>query len=150
MNETEKSGVIALSKVLSYDIKAVWAAFADEAAIGQWYGPQDFTCSISKMDFKMGGDWELTLHGPDGKDYPNTNRFIEVITESKIVYAHQSEPFFTATILFEPKGAKTLVNWTMQFHDMQEFDAFAKGGNPTVGLKQNLDKLEVFLMGLED
>ena len=143
-------GEIIIKKKLDAEIKSVWAAFANPEHIAEWYGPQDFECTISKMEFKKGGDWELTLHGPDGTDYANYNRFIEVDEYKKIVYDHQGDPFFTAEISFEILGNKTGLNWKMKFHDLKEFEVAVKRHNPAEGLKQNIDKLEVYLMGLED
>ena len=147
---TVTPGNITMSKLLDNNIKQVWQAFAQKEQIAQWYGPQEFTCTIAKMEFKKGGDWELTLHGPDGKDYLNTNRFIDVVEQETIIYDHQCEPFFTATIKLEPRGNKTMVHWTMQFHEIQVFEKLDPLGKSGEGLKQNLDKLEVHLMNIEE
>ena len=133
-------GEIKITKKLDASIETVWPVFSDPIHLANWYGPQDFTCTISKMDFKKGGDWELVLHGPDGTDYPNYNRFVEVEVNKKIVYDHQGEPFFTAEIVFERAEEKTIVNWKMNFHDLKEFEKAVKQHNPAEGLKQNIDK----------
>ena len=42
-------GEIIIKKKLDAEIKSVWAAFANPEHIAEWYGPQDFECTISKM-----------------------------------------------------------------------------------------------------
>ena len=49
----------------------VYAALGDPARVARWWGPAGFTNTIHTFDFRPGGTWRLTMHGPDGKDYPN-------------------------------------------------------------------------------
>ena len=143
-------GEITINKKVQADIETVWQAFANPEQISQWYGPQDFTCTVLKMEFKKGGDWELILHAPDGSDFTNSNRFSEITEQKTIIYEHQSAPFFRAEITFNDLNGKTAINWKMTFYDLAEFEKAKQQNNVLEGLKQNLDKLEVYLMNSED
>ena len=68
--------------------------------ISKWWGPEGFTNTITKMEVRPGGVWELIMHGPDGTDYPNKSIFREVLPLKKIVYEHVSVPHIVATITF--------------------------------------------------
>ena len=58
------------------------------------------------MDFRVGGVWRYTMHGPDGTDYPNHVTYTGIEKPSRIAYDHgtnaQHPSEFKAVISFEP------------------------------------------------
>lgn len=98
---------IRTSKLLNAPIDLVWKVWTEPNHIANWWGPRGFTNTITKMEVKAGGEWNLIMHGPDGADYKNKSIFTEVIKHKKHVYEHQSSPKFIATIEFESIGDKT-------------------------------------------
>ncbi|MCC7248065.1 MAG: SRPBCC domain-containing protein, partial [Lysobacter sp.] len=64
--------------LLEADPAQVFAAIADPRRIATWWGPDGFTNTIHTFEFVEGGRWLLTMHGPDGKDYPNESRFLRI------------------------------------------------------------------------
>ena len=111
-------------------------------------GPNDFTTTISTMDMVPGGEWDLVMHGPDGTDYINKSIFKEIIPFKKIIYEHISYPWILATIDFEEQGEQTLINWHMLFNSPEDFIEVVKVYKADVGLKQNIEKLMVYLEGM--
>lgn len=136
---------IRISRLLHAEVELVWEAWTDPEHIKNWWGPNGFTNTISKMDIKPGGEWELVMHGPDGKDFKNKNIFKEIIVHKKLVYEHVSAPKFTATIEFEAQGEKTLLNWHMLFESKEQFEEVVRTFKADQGLKQNVEKLDVYL-----
>ena len=97
------------------------------------------------MDLKKGGEWNLTMHGPDGTDFKNKSIFREIIKHKKIVYEHVSAPKFLATVEFEAQGEKTFIKWHMLFESKEQFIQTVKTFKADEGLKQNVDKLTHYL-----
>ncbi len=91
-----------------------------------------------------GGEWHLTMHGPDGKRYPNKSVFVEIISFQKIVFQHFN-PNYIATIIFQPKENATLMEWTMLFETHELYETVVKVFNADEGLAQNADKLNDYL-----
>jgi len=60
-------------------IELVWKVWTDPAHIAHWWGPEGFTNTIQQMDLIPGGEWRLTMIGPDGKRYPNRSEFVEMV-----------------------------------------------------------------------
>jgi len=85
------------------------------------------------------------MHGPDGKNYPNKSIFSEIIPYKKIVFEHFNPDFIT-TIEFTSDGGKTILNWHMVFETAELFDAVVKTFKADEGLKQNIVKLENYLV----
>lgn len=136
---------IRISRLLNAEVELVWEVWTDPEHIKNWWGPNGFTNTISKMEIQPGGEWDLIMHGPDGTDFKNKNIFKEIIVYKKLVYEHISTPKFTATIEFEAQGAKTLLNWHMLFESKEQFEEVVKTFKADQGLKQNVEKLDVYL-----
>ena len=122
----------------------VWKAWTDPEQIAEWWGPDGFTNTIHKMDLVPGGEWRLTMHGPDGKNYPNRSEFREIVPQQKIVFQHFN-PNYLAAIIFEPKGNQTELSWTMEFETAELFETVVKIFKADEGLTQNVEKLKLFL-----
>ena len=122
----------------------MWEAWTNPDHIKNWWGPNGFTNTIHKMDFIAGGEWLLTMHGPDGKNYPNRSIFREIVKYKKIVFEH-SNPNFITTVEFESHGAVTSLQWHMLFETKEELEAVVKTHKADEGLKQNVTKLENYL-----
>ncbi len=135
---------LRISKMLNAPVDLVWEAWTNPEQLGSWWAPAGFTTTIHKMEVKEGQEWLMTLHGPDGKNYPNKSIFREIIPLKKIVY-HHFYPEFLATAVFEPKGHETSLEWTLLFETTELFDVVVKTFKADEGLKQNVEKLENFL-----
>src|SRR6185369_14738638 len=103
--------------------------------------PNGFTNTIHKMDMEEGGEWLLTMHGPDGKNYPNKSIFKEVVLHKRIVYQHFN-PKFTTTVEFEPQEDKTFMKWQMLFDTRELYETVVKTFGADKGLRENVAKLE--------
>ena len=77
---------IRISRVLNAPIELVWEVWTDPDHIKNWWGPNGFTNTISKMDMRENGEWNLVMHGPDGTDYKNKSVFNKIVKHEKIVY----------------------------------------------------------------
>lgn len=147
--QNEKSNTadreINISRLFDAPISLVWEMWTDPEHIKNWWGPDGFTNTITKMDITPGGEWDLMMHGPDGTDYKNKSIFKEVVKHKKIVYEHVSAPKFLATITFEARGKKTFLNWHMLFETKEQFIQVVKTFKADEGLKQNVNKLDHYL-----
>ncbi len=135
---------ISISRLFNAPVQLVWEVWTNPDHIKNWWGPNGFTNTIHLMDIKKGGAWNLTMHGPDGRDYKNESVFQEIIPLKKIVFQHKS-PNFIATIEFEAQGDKTFINWHMLFETKEQFIQVVKTFKADEGLKQNVEKLNYYL-----
>ncbi len=136
---------IRISRLLNAPIELVWEVWTDPEHIKNWWGPNGFTNTITKMEIKPEGVWDLVMHGPDGTDYKNKSIFKEVAKHKKLVYEHVSAPKFIATIQFEKQGNQTNISWHMLFETKEQFIQVVKTFNAEEGLKQNIEKLNAYV-----
>jgi uncharacterized protein YndB with AHSA1/START domain len=147
-NDTSNRELI-ISRVLDAPVELVWELWTQPEHLANWWGPNGFTNTISTMDVRAGGEWNLVMHGPDGTDYRNESIYKEVIEFKKIVYEHTSAPKFIATIDFEERGEQTHIRWHMLFETAEQFIQVVKTFKADEGLKQNIEKLNAYARGIK-
>jgi len=148
MNTTANSTThreIIISRLLNAPITKVWEVWTTPDHIKNWWGPNGFTNTITKMEVQEGGQWNLVMHGPDGTNYDNESLFTEVVKHNKIAYRHLSGHEFLATITFEEKGSQTYMHWQMLFPTAEELTRIMSLYDISVGLRENVDRLEAYL-----
>jgi uncharacterized protein YndB with AHSA1/START domain len=100
------------------------------------------------MDVRSGGVWDFIMHGPDGTDYRNKSVYKEVVKYEKLVYDHVSGPKFQFTVTFNDQGRGTLIEIQMLFETAGSLEQTIRTFKADEGLKQNMEKLEVYLARL--
>jgi uncharacterized protein YndB with AHSA1/START domain len=142
--EKEESKSIQVTQTFQSPVHQLWDAWTNPEYIVHWWGPDGFTSTIHVMDVRVGGEWKLTLHGPDGMNFPNRSVYKEVVPFRKIVFEHFN-PHFITTALFEPDGQGTRLDWTMVFDSAEMRDTIVKAHKADEGLKQNVERLKKYL-----
>lgn len=127
----------------------IWEAWSDPEKIIHWWGPNGFTTTLHQMDFREEGEWKLTLHGPDGINYPNRSVYKEIIPLKKIVFEHFN-PHFLATVLFESNEDGTEMQWNMLFDSAEQYEIIVKAHKADEGQKQNIERLNNYIQQLID
>ncbi len=133
------------SILLNAPLETVWEAWTKPEHIRHWWGPDGFTNTIEKMHVENGGEWIFTMHGPDGKDYPNKTIFKEVVRHKKLVHEH-FDPNFIAVIEFEGQGHQTLLNWHKLYETKELFEIVALQYKANEGFNQTVAKLKDYLL----
>lgn len=119
----------------------VFAAMSDPDRIAKWWGPKGFTNTIHEFDFRPGGKWLLTMHGPDGKNYPNESRFVRVVPPRIFEIEHLNGHHFFLTIELTPGDGGTEVKWRQTFDSVADYERIAEF--VAAANEQNLDRLAV-------
>jgi uncharacterized protein YndB with AHSA1/START domain len=93
----------------------VFAAFSSPERLARWWGPDGFSNTFKNFEFRNGGVWDFTMHGPDGSNYPNAAIFASIEPNREVVVRHVSQPHFTLAIRLEPTPTGTTVTWEQTF-----------------------------------
>jgi uncharacterized protein YndB with AHSA1/START domain len=112
-----KANVITITRVYNAPLQAVWEAWTIPEEVAQWWGPRGFTLTTHSRDFRTGGHWHYTMHGPDGTDYVNTAQYLEVVPLQRMVYDHGGHkdrpPLFRVTAQFTELDGRTRLDLSM-------------------------------------
>jgi uncharacterized protein YndB with AHSA1/START domain len=128
---------------LPFPPAAIYAAFADPACLATWWGPAGFRNTFDTFDFVPGGRWDFTMHGPDGRDYPNRSVFAALEPGRRVVIEHVNAPLFTLTVTLHDADGGTDLHWHQDFHDPAVAAALRAVCEPSN--EQNLDRLAAAL-----
>jgi uncharacterized protein YndB with AHSA1/START domain len=132
--------------------EAVFAAYRDPEALKEWYGPDGFSITVIAMDFRVGGLFRFTMHGPDGTDYPNRITYRDIVPGARLAYLHDSgvdaDPRgFEVLVTFAPAGAgRTLLTMRSTFPSVEARNAVMKFGAVELGM-QTVEKLAAYVKG---
>ncbi len=121
----------------------MFEAFSDPQQLMLWFGPNGFTSTFETFDFRVGGEWVFTFHGPNGTDYPNESTFVEIVPNERIVYDHTCMPHFRMTMTFADNEGGTLLTWRMAFETVQLCKALK--GICVPANEENFDRLAAHL-----
>jgi len=112
MRTTSNPNEIRITRTYDAPVALVWDAWTDLNHVAKWWGPRGFTITTHSKDLRPGGSWVYTMHGPDGKDWPNFTRYHVVNPCRQLVYDHgasaeDAKPLFRVTVDFRDLGART-------------------------------------------
>ncbi len=132
---------IVATRVFDAPRDLVFQMWTDPEHISNWWGPRGFRTTVHEMHVRPGGVWRHTMHGPDGRDYPNEIVYLEVEQPVRLVYDHVSPPRFQMTVTFAEQAGKTKVTARMLFESAALRDKVAVEHGAIEGLIQTLERL---------
>lgn len=143
---------IAISRVIDAPRELVFEAFTDVRHLSQWWGPDGFTTTTRAFEFRAGGEWDFTMHGPDGTDYPEWIRWTEIVPPERIALRHgasRDDPnAFAAVITFEVDGAATRIEMRTLFPTKASRDEAVDTYGAIEGGRQTLSHLAAYVAEL--
>lgn len=150
MTETDQQArTLEVTRLISAPRDLVFEVFTTPEHIDQWWGPDGFRNETHSMDFSIGGLWHYTMHGPDGKAWPNWIRYRDIERPIRIAYDHGAEPgepaHFEGEITFEAVGAQTRITLRLLFPAIEAADAARRFG-AVAGGEQTLARLDAYVL----
>ena len=144
---------IVTTRLIEAPRDLVWAAWTDPKHLANWWGPDGFSTTTSRFEFRTGGVWRFVMHGPDGRDYENRITYEEIVKPERIIYAHGGdagvEPVsFRTTVTFEDEGGKTRLTMHAVFPTAAERERVAREFGAVEGAQQTIGRLAAYIATL--
>ena len=145
--ELDPARILQVERLIAAPVDLVFEMFTDARHLDAWWAPDGFRNETHELDFSVGGLWRYTMHGPDGKDWPNWIRYQDITPPIRIAYEHGGEmgeaAHFDGVITFEPQGDRTRVTLTLIFPSPEARDATLEFG-AVEGGRQTLARLDTY------
>ncbi len=146
---------IVIERLLRAPRELVFAVWTDPKHVDQWWGPNGFSNETKKMDLRQGGEWVYIMHGPDGRDFDNRIRYLEVVVPERLVYLHDSgkdnDPQeFKVYVTFEQTGELTKVTLRSIFKTKEARDFVVREFGAIEGGRQTLARLDAYLTNIAE
>lgn len=155
MNETiRKEKELLTTRVFDAPPALVFEAWTNAKHLANWFGPDGFSITTKRFSAEPGGEWEFTMHGPDGRDYPNLIRFTKIDKPTRIEYIQMGdvsseEDAFFVELDFTESDGKTKFDMKMTFRDKEFLDHVINEYGALEGQKQTLNRLKNYLIELK-
>ena len=130
----------------------VWTAWTDPKHLSQWWGPDGFTTTTRAFEFRVGGEWDFVMHGPDGTDYQEWITWREIVPPERIALLHgeaRGDPnAFESVWTFAPDGAATRIEMRTVFPTKELRDEAVEKYHAIEGGQQTLSNLAAYVTEL--
>ena len=150
---------IVISRVIDAPQELVFEAFTEVRHLSRWWGPAGFTTTTKSFEFRVGGEWNFVMHGPDGTDYTEWITWTEIIPLERIAMLHgafRDDPnAFVSVLKFEADGDATRIEMRAVFPTKELRDEAVEKYHAIEGGQQTLSNLAAYIAesvrkGVED
>jgi uncharacterized protein YndB with AHSA1/START domain len=149
---------LVVRRELAAPVSAVWRAFTEDAEVMKWWGPEQFTAPVARMDVRVGGKSVVCMRSPDGHEFYSVWRYTRVIPGHSLEYVfnlsdpdgNEVDPTSLGMPPEFPRDVPHVVTFESQANGTRtELVVTERGYGPgpfydlsKAGLEQCLDKLE--------
>src|SRR5579862_2749923 len=140
---------IVISRVIGARRELVFEAFTQVRHLSRWWGPEGFTTTTRAFEFRVGGEWDFVMHGPDGTDYQEWICWNEIAPPERIVLLHgeyRGDPnAFESVLTLAPEGAATRIEMRTVFPTKEQRDEVVEKYHAIEGGQQTLNNLAAYV-----
>jgi uncharacterized protein YndB with AHSA1/START domain len=124
---TEAAGrELVITRIFDAPRELVWKAWTEPERMQRWWGPENFTAPVCKIDLRVGGVYHFCMRSPEGQDFWSTGVYREIVEPARLVCtdsfadeqgnvvpaSHYGMPGdwpleLLVTVTFEDEGGKT-------------------------------------------
>jgi uncharacterized protein YndB with AHSA1/START domain len=140
---------VVISRVIGAPRDVVFEAFTEVRHLSQWWGPRGFTTTTRAFEFRVDGEWDFVMHGPDGTDYQEWITWAEIVPPERIALLHgefRGDPnTFESVLTFDTDGRATRLEMRTVFPTRELRDEAVEKYHAIEGGRQTLDNLAAFV-----
>src|SRR3954452_21850864 len=150
---------IMISRVIGAPRELVFEAFTEVRHLSRWWGLEGFTTTTQSFEFRVGGEWDFVMHGPDETDYTEWISWTEIAPPERITLLHgesRGDPnAFESVLTFAPAGAAARIEMRTLCPTKELRDEAVEKYHALEGGEQTLSNLaayvtEIVRQGVED
>ncbi len=143
---------IIIARTINAPRELVFEAFTEVRHLSQWWGPEGFSTSTRSFEFRVGGEWDFVMHGPDGTDYSEWITWTEIIPPERIALVHgesRGDPnAFESVLTFTPEDNATRIEMRTLFPTKEVHDEAVEKYHAVEGGQQTLNNLAEYVTEL--
>ena len=148
-DQTDRSDrEIVVSRLVTAPPERVFEAFTEVRHLSRWWGPEGFTTTTRAFEFRIGGEWDFVMHGPE-TDYQEWITWTEIAPPERIALLHgesRGDPnAFESVLTFAPDGAATRIEMRTVFPTKELRDEAVEKYHAIEGGQQTLSNLAAYV-----
>lgn len=91
---------LAVERTFDAPRDAVWRAVTEH--LSEWWCPRPWRSEVVALEWRAGGRFEITMHGPDGETHPGKGVVLDVVPGAHFVFTNMLDADWN------PQAAKPL------------------------------------------
>lgn len=127
----------------------VFETFTNVRHLSRWWGPDGFTTTTRAFEFRVGGERDVVMHGPDGTDYREWITWTEILAPERIALLHGEHrddlDAFETVLTFGPDGETTRTEMRTVFPTPRLREEAVEKYGAIEGGRQTLDNLAAYV-----
>jgi uncharacterized protein YndB with AHSA1/START domain len=140
---------IVITRVIDAPRELVFEAFTEVRHLARWWGPEGFGTTTRAFEFRVGGEWDFVMRGPDGTEYQEWITWTELAPPERIALLHgerRDDPnAFASVLTFAPDGGATRLEMRTVFPTKELRDEAVEKYHAIEGGRQTLDHLAAYV-----
>jgi len=145
----EAPAPLVVSRIFPAPRDLVFRAWSSADHLKRWFCPAGFSVPEARVEFRVGGDFNICMRSPEGQDHWTRGKYTEIVPNSRLVIdmqaiGAQDRPLFRAYTIVtfeEVRGGSTRLEVTQAYTLYESLAALMIQGAPQ-GWSQTLDHLE--------
>ncbi len=147
---------VIISRMFPAPRKLVFQAWSSAEHLRHWFCPAGYTVPEARIEFRVGGAFEICMRSPEGRDHWTRGRYVEIVPDTRLVIdmnavGDQDRPLFRAytvvSFVEEASGTRLEVN--------QRYTIFDPAAAPMIqgapqGWSQTLDRLQIEVTRMQE
>jgi uncharacterized protein YndB with AHSA1/START domain len=142
---------IRLSRVFNAPRRLIFEAMSKPEHVARWWGPREYTTTVSDMDFRVGGAWRFVQLAADGSEFGFRGEYREIVPPERVVQTFEWEGMpghiSVDTMTLDERDGKTTLTTTSVFTSVEDRDGMLQSGMEK-GAGETYDRLEEFVQTL--
>jgi len=124
---TPGSQDVALTRIFDAPRELVYRVYTDPELLPDWWGPDQYTTTVDRMDVRDGGSWRFIQRGADGTEHAFHGVYHTADGERIVqTFEYEGAPghvMLETTVFADIGGGRTKVTNTSVFQSPAERDA---------------------------
>lgn len=142
---------ILMSRAFNAPRVLVFRAYTDPTLIPLWWGPENLTTMVDRMELTKGGIWRYVQRDADGSEFAFHGVYHAIVAPERLVYTFEYEGMpghvLLETITFEEQDGRTTVIDSTVCQTVEDRDGLLQSGMQD-GAAESWNRFEALLKTL--
>jgi uncharacterized protein YndB with AHSA1/START domain len=139
---------LVISRIFPAARDLVFRAWTSAEHVKHWFCPEGYTVPEARVDFRVGGAFDVCMRSPDGQEHWMKGTIREIVTNARLAFdstvGPDERPLFrshTVAVFEEQRGGSTRLEVTQRYTILDP-SALQMTRGASEGWRQTLDRLE--------
>lgn len=85
---------LVFERVVDIPPPLIWAAWTTAEHLKHWFTPAPWRTIDCTIDLRPGGIFHTVMLAPDGREFPHTGCYLEIVAQRRLVWTNALQPGF--------------------------------------------------------